>query len=177
LFLVRAAERLVARASGLAAEVAAATLFLCLALVSYSIAMRYFVGQPQSWIDEVCGWLVAAGVMLALPEAQRRGEHIAVDVVTERLKGGWRRLAGVFAVATVLVSGAIMLNAGLDMIAFSRMVGLVNNTGIPDWIIQLSVPVGAGLLVLVAAAELLVRLSGLEPEGPTDDDPVKRSLE
>lgn len=178
----RAAERWAARLSRLALELGTAAGFACFILVCYSVLMRYLLGRPQSWVDEVVGWLVAAAVMLALPDAQRRGENIGVDVFTEKAEGGWARALGVVGAGAVIASAIIMLKAGVEMIAFSRMVGLISNVGsVPEWIVQLVVPVGAALLLIVALAELALRALALEPEGPKEDggrdDPTKGSLE
>lgn len=178
--LARGAERWTARLSRLSLEIAAAAAFACLILVCYSVLMRYIVGRPQSWVDEVVGWLVAASVMFALPDAQRRGENIGVDVFTENAKGGIARVLGILSAGTVIASAAIMLSAGIEMVSFSRMVGLISNVGsMPEWIVQLVVPVGAALLIVVALVELLLRALALDPEGPKEDenDPTKGSLE
>src|SRR3712207_7614979 len=47
-------------------------------LVCYSVVMRYFLGRPQPWVDEAVGWLLVVIVMLAIPEVQRRGDHIGI---------------------------------------------------------------------------------------------------
>lgn len=179
--LARGLERWAKRASRFGLELGTAAGIACLILVCYSVLMRYFVGRPQSWVDEVVGWLVAASVMLALADAQRRGENIGVDIVTERATGGWARVFGVLSAGAVIASAILMLNAGVEMIAFSRRVGLISNVAsMPEWIVQLSVPVGSALLLVVALVELWLRALGMEPEGPKEegrDDPARSSVE
>ena len=183
--LARAARRTenwVARLSRFALELGAAAGFACFLLVCYSVLMRYLLGRPQSWVDEVVGWLVAASVMLALPDAQRRGENIGVDVVSEKARGPWARILGVVGAGTVIASAIVMLGAGVEMVAFSRMVGLISNVAsMPEWIVQLVVPIGAALLLVVALVEFALRALALEPEGPKEEgagsDPVKSSVE
>jgi len=178
--LARGAERWAARLARALLELATAAAFACFLLICYSVLMRYLVGQPQSWVDEVVGWLVAAAVMLALPDAQRRGENIGVDVFTEGTRGGLARMLGILSAGTVIASAAIMLGAGMEMVAFSRMVGIISNVAsMPQWIVQLVVPIGAALLIIISLVEFLLRALGLEPEGPKEDegDPTKGSLE
>lgn len=140
-----------------------ATLFL----VCYAVAMRYLLNKPQSWSDEAVGLLIVVSVMLAVPEAQRRGENIGVDLITERLKGARRRAVMGFGALTVAVTSVILIREGLDMVAFTRMVGIVSNSlpQVPLWAIQAFVPLGGALLLLVAVAQLAAYLTGREPEG------------
>lgn len=142
---------------GFAALASIATL-ACLVLVGVSVAARYLFGTPLVWIDEVAGWLVVALVMLSVAEAQRRGEHIAVDAPA-RIAGS--RLALVLAyvgTAGVLATALILLDEGMETVAFSRMVGVATNIeGVPAWWLHALIPLGAALLAIVAAAQLLSR--------------------
>ncbi len=164
----RAFERAAATASRFAMWAASAACLSTLGVVCYAVAMRYFFNRPQPWSDEAAGWLVVVTVMLAAPEAQRRFEHIGVDVATEKLVGARRRVAAAASVVAVLVSAVVMLDEGLEMVAFTRMVGIVSIAlpEIPLWAIQALVPAGAALLLLVALAQLACYAAGLEPRGP-----------
>jgi TRAP-type C4-dicarboxylate transport system permease small subunit len=140
-------------------------------LVCYAVAMRYFFNQPQSWSDEAVGLLIVISVMLAVPEAQRRGENIGVDAVTEKLRGGKRRALLILGAASVAITAVILISEGLDMVAFTRMVGIVSNSlpEIPLWAVQAFVPLGGALLLLVALAQLAAWLVGREPTGLETD--------
>ncbi len=144
-----------------------ATLFL----VCYAVAMRYFFNRPQSWSDEAVGLLIVISVMLAVPEAQRRGENIGVDLVIEKLRGRRRRALLAFGAQTVAITSAILISEGIDMVSFTRMVGIVSNSlpEVPVWAIQLFVPLGAVLLLLVALAQLAAYLTGRDPAGMESD--------
>src|SRR5438046_9794462 len=85
-------DRLVAWLATLGLALAAIALLTSLALIVYSVAMRYFVNQPQAWIDEAVGYLLVASVMLAAAAALRDGEHICVDLITEQLSAQRHRL-------------------------------------------------------------------------------------
>lgn len=144
-----------------------ATLFL----VCYAVAMRYFFNRPQSWSDEAVGLLIVVSVMLAVPEAQRRGENIGVDLITEKLKGTRRRALMGFGALTVAVTSVILISEGIDMVAFTRMIGIVSNSlpEVPLWAVQAFVPLGGALLLLVALAQLAAYLTGREPDGLESD--------
>jgi TRAP-type C4-dicarboxylate transport system permease small subunit len=155
---------LVALASRAVAVLGSLATVACLLLVGYAVAMRYLVGQPQPWVDKVAGWLVVALVMLAAPEAQRRFEHIGVDVATARLGPRMARAAHLLGALSVALVAAVLFAAGWEAIAFSRMVGLMSDLeGVPVWWIQLLLPLGAALLFLVAACQALLLAVGHEP--------------
>jgi TRAP-type C4-dicarboxylate transport system permease small subunit len=140
------------------AALAALATLICLALVAVSVVARYVFGTPLPWIDEVAGWFVVALVMLSVAEAQRRGEHIAVEP-PRRLAGTRVALAaGFVGVAAVLATALILLREGIETVEFSRMVGVATNVeGVPAWWLHALIPLGAALLALVATAQLLAR--------------------
>ncbi|MGH7006432.1 MAG: TRAP transporter small permease subunit, partial [Alphaproteobacteria bacterium] len=90
----------------------------------YAVAMRYFANAPQAWVDKAVGWLVVAIVMFAAPDAQLRGEHVAVDVLSERARGATRRAIAAFGLLWVAATAAVMIWDGWAMVAFSRMTGM-----------------------------------------------------
>jgi C4-dicarboxylate transporter, DctQ subunit len=152
-------ERLTGTLCRFALGLSAIALLASFALVVYSVAMRYFVNQPIPWVDELVGYLLVGIVMLAAADALRRGEHIAVDLVTDRL--GYRgRLITTFAsLVAVAIVGLVFVVGGLDTASFTRMLG-IRSTGylaVPMHWPQLLIPVG-GLLLLVAAIGGLIRL-------------------
>jgi TRAP-type C4-dicarboxylate transport system permease small subunit len=114
--------------------------------------MRYFVNQPVAWVDELAGYLLVAAVMLAAADALLEGEHIAVDILTERLSAQGRRWTVLGGLIAVALSALLLTVEGVDMVGFSRMVGLMSNgyLAVPMWIPQLLVPVGAALMLAAA---------------------------
>ncbi|MGQ9369983.1 TRAP transporter small permease [Azospirillum sp. ST 5-10] len=166
------AERLVAVVDGLAAVVsrvgmvlAALGLLACLGLVIWAVAMRYLLNAPVPWTDELIGYLLVGVVMLAAADALRRGEHIAVDVLTERLGPRGRRATAAFGMLSVLAAGAVLVYEGWKTMAFTEMLGIVS-TGyleMPMHLPQALVPVGGALLMLAAVAGLARMAVGRPP--------------
>ncbi len=158
---LEAAATVLARAAGWLAS--AATL-LCLLLVCVAVGARYLFAAPLGWSDKVAGWLVVALVMLAAPEAQRRFEHIGVDVAVGRVGPRLARFAHLIGALSVALVAAILLSAGIEAVAFSRMIGMMTDVeGVPEWWIQALLPVGAALLLLVALAQAAALALGREP--------------
>ncbi len=152
-------------ASRIATALAAVAVLACFALVCFSVAMRYFLNRPLSWSDEATGWLVVAVVMLAVAEAQRRGENIGVDLLLEKSGARLRRALALLGVAMVAGTALLMTVKGIEMAGFARMLDLRSNTlgWVAVWPIQTLVPVGAALLLLVALAQLAALAAGRDP--------------
>ncbi|HEX2552459.1 MAG TPA: TRAP transporter small permease [Microvirga sp.] len=163
--VARLIERAVAGLSRAALVLAGLTTLAIFGLVTASVVTRYFFNRPQPWIDEAVGWLLVMSVMLALPEVQRRGDHIGIDWLATRLSAPGRRLLLLFGLATVLISGAIFVVEGIEMVEFSRMIGVLSNQipEVPLWAVQALIPAGFALLLLVAGTQFLCAMLGLRP--------------
>ncbi len=164
-------ESVVRRLSRGALALAAASCLACLGVVCYAVGARYFFNAPQPWADEIVGWLMVATVMLAMPEAQRVGEHVAVDSLSERAKGRIKTGLDAFGVLTVAGTAAILIWEGWAMVAFSRLVAMASNIpGVPLWWVQALVPLGFALLLLVAALQLWRMFRGAPPVPPEENE-------
>src|SRR5918996_430676 len=65
------------------------------ALVTFDVLMRYFLGQPQLFVDEVASFLQVLVVFWGLAHTFQAGGHIRVDLVTTHLPGpvrAWLRV-------------------------------------------------------------------------------------
>jgi TRAP-type C4-dicarboxylate transport system permease small subunit len=151
-----------------AAAAAAASVLVMLALVAYSVGMRYLLNRPQVWVDELVGFMLVGSVMFAVAEALRRGEHISIDLLTEKLGPRGKRAAAVFGLLAVLATAAALLWEGWETVAFARMLGLMTEgyVTLPLWLLQLMIPLGGALLLLACLAELLRIAAGLPPATP-----------
>ncbi|MGG5807799.1 TRAP transporter small permease [Falsiroseomonas sp. CW058] len=161
---MRGLERAIALLSRVAVALGSVATVTCLFLVGYAVAMRYVLNQPQPWVDKVAGWLVVALVMLAAPEAQRRFEHIGVDIAVGRLGPRMARAAQLLGALSVAAVSAVLVQAGWEAIEFSLMVGMMTDIpGVPEWWIQALLPLGAGLMFLVALCQALLLALGRDP--------------
>lgn len=165
--LAAGANRLVRFLSRLGIALSAVSLLVSLALIAYSVVMRYFLNRPQPWIDEIAGYLLVASVMLAAADALFHGEHIAVDIVTERLPAGAKRIIHQLGLVAVAAMGALLAVSGWDMVEFSWMSGMLSTgyLSVPMWLPQLLVPIGGVLLVIAAIAMLFVRVGDAADDG------------
>lgn len=128
----------------------------------YAIVMRYFVNKPLLWADEVTGWLLVGIVMFGVAEAYRRGDHIAIDVLSSHARGAAKGAIAIVADIAVLGFSLVVGLSTWDAIIFARMFGsyTVGNIVLPTWILQTPILIGAVLLGLVAIVHLGERLLG-----------------
>ena len=172
---MEAIDRWVRAISAAALQLAAASCLLCFAIMCYAVAMRYFAGVPQTWVDHAVGWLVVAMVAFAAPAAQLEGEHVAVDTLSERAQGRTRRALAAFGCLWVAATAAVMIWEGWAMVAFSRMTGMMTDIHpVQLWWIQVLLPVGFALLLLVALAQLLRVARGLDAGERTAESEAAR---
>jgi TRAP-type C4-dicarboxylate transport system permease small subunit len=133
--------------------------------ICYSVFMRYFLRAPQPWTEEATGWMLVAMVMLAAPEVQRRGEHIGIDFIYEKVSSRLRPWVTGLGLVFVVASAAILVREGLVMVDFTRMIGILSNQipEVPLWAVQAFVPFGFAVLLLVAGVQLALVAVGEKP--------------
>lgn len=130
-------------------------------LLGYAVVLRYLLNRPVAWSDELVAYLVVFLVMLTGAEVMRRGEHLAVDLVSARLPAAWQRGIEIAGLVSVLLICGVLAASGWEMVAFSRMVE-IRSTGhlaLPVWRIQAAVPAGFLLIALAALRRLLLQFS------------------
>ncbi|AWK88140.1 TRAP transporter small permease [Azospirillum thermophilum] len=109
--------------------------------------------------DDLAGWCMAASSFLALAATLRRGEHIRVSLLTDRMRPARRRL---FEIWAHLVGGAIGVYFAVHSVLFvlesyefgDRSMGVL---AVPLWIPQSGMAVGV-VLIAVALLDELIRL-------------------
>lgn len=126
------------------------------AQIVVAVTRRYLLDSPLQWSDELIGYLLVTLVMLGSAEALRRGDHIAIDLVTTRLSPGWARVQNAFAHVSIMAFALIVGMSIWDSIIFARGFGSysVGYIEIETWIPQIPVVVGMVLLFLSAALGL-----------------------
>ncbi len=139
------------------AAVGAMLVLVTVALVTYSVFMRYLLNIPQTWTDELVGYFLVYIVMLGVAESLRRGDHIGVDLITEHLPCKVRKAMDIWGMVAVIAMALAMLYSSYLMVAFSYQVNLYSDGYVeaPLWIPQAALLLGYGLLALSALNRLL----------------------
>ena len=141
----------------LAALFMVAILIVVLAAIGTRLAGVSFPGAA-----DYAGYCMAAASFLALAYTFRRGAHIRVTLVVQRLTGRARRIAELL--ATGLACGLAWYFAwySFRLVRFSRMLGDVSQgqDATPLWIPQLAMVVGTAVLAVALTDHLVSVLRG-----------------
>lgn len=135
-------------------ETAAAVLFAVLfALVLTQIVWRYVLAAPLVWSEEAARYLYVWIAFLGWAVAARRGTHIAIGALVDRLPAvGRRALARLGLGLTGLLAGGLLWH-GLAIAWRNRDVPMVT---LPAgfWLVYAAVPVAAILLLRLVLRRL-----------------------
>lgn len=164
---LRALGHVVRVLAGAGMAVSAISLLLSLCLIGWAVVMRYVFNAAPVWVDEVVGFLLVAIVMLAAARTLRRGEHIGVDLLVERLSLRARRWSQVWGALAVGVVASVLIINGWGTASLARLLGLVTEGNLewPTWMLMLLMPVGGALLLLAAIEVCWRALAGLPALG------------
>lgn len=159
----------------LAAWLAAGFLIGTLAMVLLGILGRLWPPLALPGSDAYAGYCMAAAAFLALAPTLRRGEHIRVMLVLQRLSPPARRVLelAVHAVGLALAAGLAWFS--LRLVWHSRAFHDIS-TGLdatPLWIPQLGMAAGTVLLVLALAVQLVEHLHGPPAPATMGDEPAR----
>ncbi|MCD1285419.1 TRAP transporter small permease [Brevibacterium sp. GP-SGM9] len=118
--------------------------------------MRYVFSEPLGWnISAVERILMPISVFLALPWLYVTAGHVSAEIVYDRFPSSWRKAARIIGHLLLLTIAAAMAWGGMVTVIDSFVLSDAPPPGssevpIPSWIWQLSQPVGAAALFLVA---------------------------
>ncbi|MBZ5486552.1 TRAP transporter small permease [Halomonas aquamarina] len=158
---MRIVRRAAALLENLIAALVAAIFLLCFTLV----VLRYLFGIGFAGAEELMRFLFVYSTALGASVAILRGEHIRIGVFVERLPPAC--LKAVDSLRHLLV---VLFNAYLAWLSL----GWIGQVGrfrsavldVPNWVVQISVPVGAVLVILFSLAVLV---GGERPATRRDD--------
>lgn len=148
--LVSTTSRVVSR---LVANVCVVLVYVMLGLLATQVLMRYFLGSPPSWTEEVATILFAWLVLLYATVGLREGFHVAIEVVPARWEA-FHRLADRWVALLAGGFGAVMLTAGM---AYAGRTSGQKTAALqmPIEALYWSVPVCGAIFMLHAFARLI----------------------
>lgn len=149
----------VTRGLALTCEISAALIFFVVCLLNFTqVSGRYLMGSSLNWAEEIMRYSMLWVMMLGGTAAIYRGDHMAMDALTEAAPARWRHLmrsslfgvAGLFC-ALLVIHGwpAALSNANQSAAA----------SGLPMIIPYMAIPVGGALMIVQI---ILCWLSGFE---------------
>ena len=132
-------------------------IFVSFCLMIFAIFQRYFLNTPLKWGDEMLGYLLVAIVMSGVAEALRRGDHVAIDLLTSFFAIKVRALFTYLSYTAVLAFAVIFGISADEVVRFSYGFGSFSPGYLeaPMWIPQSTMIAGSVLLGLGALAGLI----------------------
>jgi TRAP-type C4-dicarboxylate transport system permease small subunit len=144
------------RVAGGAALLAGFATLAIVLLISYDVSMRYFLNEPQVFVDELASFLEVLVIFGGAAYTFRAGGHVRVDLVTGRIRPAaraWLRvvtlLLGVVFLATVLW---VTAQSALTAYRYGRVSAVMLY---PLWLPMAVIPAGLALMALAMLARLV----------------------
>jgi TRAP-type C4-dicarboxylate transport system permease small subunit len=122
--------------------------------VFLQVVLRYVFATGLEGLDEVPRYLFVWLVMIGAAAAMVRGEHTLVEYFVQRLPGRSRLLVRAFTTAAGMVLFASLIKSSVVLVPNAQLqtsAGL----GLPLGWVFAAVPVGAGLILIPMARDLL----------------------
>lgn len=127
-------DRALLVASRALAAFGAAAVAAIFALVLAAVVMRYLVGAPFRFTEELSGLLLAATVFLTLPYTVAAHENIRVTLLADRLSGAPRRVLWVLGQLVLVAFGAVFTFEAWTVTSFTIGLGLKTEVSrLPLW--------------------------------------------
>jgi TRAP-type C4-dicarboxylate transport system permease small subunit len=146
-------------------------------MVSYDVLMRYFLDQPQLFVDDLTSFLLVAVIFLGAGPVFYRGGHIRVDLVTSHLKP---KTQSRMRVITLFIGIAL-----LGIVIYETMVSTMGafQTGrvsavmnYPLWTGMIFIPLGLILMIFFMAVELVKEMKGRGEKGREEPKDVSMEI-
>lgn len=127
----------------------AAALAFMTVLTFIQVVLRYIFGTGLVWSLEATTYTFAWMVLIGVSYCVRERAHIAVDLVTDKLPPGPRRIMMLAAIALSIAYCGFMIYGGAIFV--DRLMVLGNNARdvpLPRWLLTSILPIGFTLLAL-----------------------------
>lgn len=120
--------------------------------VFLSVVMRYLVGAPFYFTEELVGLLFCALAFLSFPIAEVRGLHVRMELLTRHLDDRVRLTAQLFALIVLLCFCGVLFYHGFNYMLFSYRITARTDTAdllIYPWVIVILIALFVFVLTTV----------------------------
>ena len=124
----------------------AAMAFIIL-LACANVFMRYVVGKPWGWVEEVTVFTFVWLTMLGASAVVHVEGHCSIDVLVRRFPAKWQRAISVIGDLIVLVTLVLLIWFGI-LLTIKGQTKLTPILGIPYSYVDASIPVSCSLMFL-----------------------------
>jgi TRAP-type C4-dicarboxylate transport system permease small subunit len=154
----------------LARGVAALILGASAAMIFLEVITRYVFNKTFGLLEEGPRLFLCFAVLPMLGIMFKHGRHIHVEIVPNRLKGRQKIILLTVVDLMMILGSVIFLLAGLSgtqvlLASGMRVVGVLD---IPQFVLMLSIPIGAVMLLLYSAESLVRHITSLSSRSARD---------
>lgn len=162
--ILGAVSAMVTQANRLGIVVAQIVLLGLALITTYGVLARYVFGRPSVHVFEISIYLLLIVTWLSIGWCMSEDRHVSMQALSSVMSSGWKRVARIVSMLSVLVFCGVIIWAGINQVISSYVRGYRSATllAFPLWIVYALVPLGAGLLALSTIQRLFAPL-------PTDD--------
>lgn len=146
---------------------------LMIALVIYDVFLRYVVGDPSVWANEVSAVLLILVVFATLPHVTIRRDHLGNDMVYLMLGSRGKRVtAGAGYLCGAIFGGVLAFRSFTAMLDAHRYNEGTQNVDFPYWPFYGVMTVSAALVVVICILQIAFVVSGdpVDTESETKDE-------
>lgn len=139
------------------------SLFAMILLAFLQVVSRNLFSAGILWADAFVRILLLWVGMLGAALATKLGQHLSIDAFTKFLGGRSRRLVGVFIKLFAGIVCLYLLDASADFIRMEKEAGSEFFTSIPNWSIELIIPITFVLMPFHFFVSVLNDLTAMRP--------------
>jgi C4-dicarboxylate transporter DctQ subunit len=126
-----------------------------------NVVARYVFNWGFPWAEELVRYEIIWMVFLGGSIAARQGLHIGVDLLVRFAPLPLRKPINILINLISLTFCSLILYYGASLISQTRMFGQVSPAlQVPMWMVQLAIPLGAGLMALRFAQQIWRLVTG-----------------
>jgi len=157
--MIMALDRWAERLARLIDGICITFLIVSASVAFISVILRYGFGQSHQMIEETARYSILFSCFLLVGPALFRGQHIAVDVLSNTLPAGIHRYWEFGQRLVFLLIVSVLFWSGVIWASDQHQYGLtIFGSSTPAWIPAISVPLGMGIAVLFGIGEAITSL-------------------
>ena len=136
-------------------------LAIMVVVVFVQVIMRFVFNNSLVWSEELARIIFVWMSWLGMSYGEKKGEHIKITMITDRLKGNVRKVVLIIADICTLVILGVFCYEGIIVVNKIMMIGSkAASLPIPNWMIYLSVPFSCLMMGIRIGRELILTAMG-----------------
>jgi len=143
--------------------------------INYEVVMRYFLGNPTSWVSDFSLYFMVYITMLGAAWLLKKDGHVKIEILVTRMSRGTRRVMKAIASLVGAVVSGLMFWYSFQMTldAFQMKSVFFHAVIVPRWIVFWVIPTGFLLLSIQFLRNMYHEISR---DGATQRDSPERTM-